>query len=100
MESEITKLKARRIHDGVNVISWSVSGARKIIDHFVIYSVVNGKKSIAGVYHHVPTNGSRYKFYDLRLKGAIGTVYYQICPVTLSFRLVKSNNETNLIQMV
>ena len=98
--AEIIKLKARRISTGVNIVSWSVAGFKKSIDHFIIYSTINGKKSIAGVCHHVPTKGSTYKFYDLRLKGAIGTVYYQVCPVSLSFRLVKSNNETNLIQMV
>ena len=94
----IRQVVARRTRTAGNVVTWSCSGDINLIDHFIIYSTINGTTSIAGVHCNVP-GASAYHFYDTRCQGGIGKAAYTVTPVTTDFKLSSLSGKSNMLNM-
>ena len=104
LENQITKLGVTNVlveRNGVghNIVKWTVSGPKSHLDHFIIYSKINNKTSIAGVQCSIPSRSSNV-FYDTRCVGAIGTASYTIVAVDLDFKIVSTSTPSRTINMV
>ena len=94
----VRNTKVRRARSGDHVVSWESFGDTKFIDHFIIYSMINGNVSIAGVHYNIPGNNAYY-FYDKRCQSAIGKISYSIVPVNLMFQMSRNRVRSNTLIM-
>ena len=79
-------ISAQAQTSGINTIVWSMDGNTSAIDHFIVFSEVDGIKAPIGTVLNLG-KGVAFSFNDTKTSGIIGTKNYSIRPVFGDFNL-------------
>jgi len=76
----VVGLSAAKVDNDENMLSWTLEGSQKKIDHYIVLAELEGVKSIlATVHSHFKSN--MINFFDDELARIVGTTTYSIVPV-------------------
>ncbi|HIL98464.1 MAG TPA: hypothetical protein EYG51_21530 [Pseudomonadales bacterium] len=76
----VTGLRAVKIDDDENLITWTLKGSKDRVDHFVVLAELEGVKSVLGTVH-TQFKSNTFTFFDDELAPMVGTTTYSIVPV-------------------
>lgn len=82
---EISNAQVKNIGDNKNVVSWSVSGDKNSIDHFVVIQKRMRMEEIVGKAHAI-TDSEVIEFTDILDEDETGEMLYKIIPVFNTYR--------------
>ena len=78
--ARVVDLRAVKIDDDENILTWRLEGTLSAVDHFIVLAELEGVKSTLGTVH-TQSESKSFTFFDNELAPAIGTTTYSVVPV-------------------